>query len=111
VRTRAVAKYVGMSPLKLSLVAREVRGKRVEEALSILEFHTSPAARAIAKVIKSAAFNAENSTNVPASEMAIVGLYIDKGPNMKRFRPQARGRVSPILKRSSHITVEVDMEE
>jgi len=111
VRVRAVAKYVGMSSLKLSVVAREVRGKRVEEALSVLDFYTTPAARAIGKVIKSAAANAENNNQIPVSDLRIVGLYVDQGATMKRFRPQSRGRANPILKRSSHITVIVDTEE
>jgi len=110
-RVKAVAKYVGMSDLKLGLVAREVRGKKVEEALAVLDFYTTPAARAIAKVVKSAAANAENNHQMLASDLKVVGLYVDQAATLKRSRPQARGRVSPILKRSSHITAIVDTEE
>ena len=110
-RVKAVAKYVGMSSLKLSLVAKEVRGKKVEDALAGLDFYTTPAARAIGKAIKSAAANAENNNQMPASDLRIVGLFIDQGATTKRFRPQSRGRSSPILRRSSHITVIVDTED
>ena len=107
---RAVAKYVGISPQKLGLVAEIARGKKVEEALALLRFTPTPAARAVAKVIKSAAANAENNYQMPPSELRVVKLFIDQGPTLKRFRAQARGRVSPILRRSSHITVIVDTE-
>lgn len=110
-RVRAVAKYVGISSLKLGLVAGAVRGRKVEEALALLGFYSSPSARAIAKVIKSAASNAENNNQMPISDLRIVDLLIDQGATMKRFRAQARGRANPILKRSSHITVVVDTEE
>lgn len=109
-RTRAVAKYVGISSLKLSLVAGVVRGRKVEEALALLEFYTTPSARAIAKVIKSAAANAENNAQVSVSDLKIVNLVIDQGATLKRHRPQSRGRVSPMLRRSSHITAIVDTE-
>ncbi len=109
-RTRAVAKYVGISSLKLSLVAGVVRGRKVEEALALLKFYTTPSARAIAKVIKSAAANAENNAQVPVSDLKIVNLFIDQGATLKRHRPQSRGRVSPMLRRSSHITAIVDTE-
>jgi large subunit ribosomal protein L22 len=111
VRVRAVTSYVGISPRKLSLVARLVRGRKVEEALTLLNFYPSPSARAIAKVVKSAAANAENNTQVAIAELKIVDLFIDKGPTLKRHRAQSRGRVTPILRRSSHITAVVDTEE
>jgi len=96
-RVRAVAKYVG--------------GRKVEDALALLGFYKSPSARAMAKVVESAAANAENNNQMPVSELKVVDVFVDKGATLKRFRPQARGRVSPLLKRSSHITVVVDTEE
>lgn len=110
-RTKAVAKYVGISPWRLSLVANEVRGKKVEEALAVLDFYITPAARAVRKVIKSAAANAENNSQMPIADLRIVELLIDQGSTLKRFRAQARGRASPILRHSSHITVTVDTED
>ena len=110
-RIKAVAKYVGISPWKLSLVANEVRGKKVEEALAVLDFYTTPAARAVSKVIKSAAANAENNNHMPIAELKVVGLLVDQGATLKRFRAQARGRASPILRHSSHVTAIVDTED
>ena len=109
--TRAVAKYVGISPRKARLVADAVQGERVEEALAMLKLSPTPAARAVAKVIKSAAANAENNFQMLSSELRVVKVFVDQGPTLKRFRPQARGRVNPILRRSSHITAVVGEEE
>ncbi len=107
---RATAKQVGVSPQKLWLLLDQVRGKSVEEALAMLRFAPTPAARAVARVVKSAAANAENNFQMTPSNLRIVRIYADKGSTTKRFRPQARGRVNPILKRSSHITVVVAEE-
>ena len=108
---KAVAKYVGISPRKLGLVADVARGKSVDEALAILRFYTTPSARALAKVIKSAAANAENNFQMPPYELKVVRVQIDPGATLKRARPQARGRGNPIRRRSSHITVAVDVRE
>lgn len=107
---RATAKQVGVSPQKLWLLLDQVRGKSVDEALAMLRFSPTPAARAVARVVKSAAANAENNFHMTPSNLRIVRIYADKGRTTKRFRPQARGRVNPILKRSSHITVVVAEE-
>jgi large subunit ribosomal protein L22 len=107
---RATAKQVGVSPQKLWLLLDQVRGKSVDEALAMLRFAPTPAARAVARVVKSAAANAENNFQMTPSNLRIVRIYADKGSTTKRFRPQARGRVNPILKRSSHITVVVAEE-
>ena len=107
---RATAKQVGVSPQKLWLLLDQVRGRSVDEALAMLRFSPTPAARTVAKVVKSAAANAENNFQMTPSNLRIVRIYADKGRTMKRFRPQARGRVNPILKRSSHITVVVAEE-
>jgi len=88
-----------------------VRGKKVEEALTILRFLTSPSARTVARVVESAAANAENNFEMTPSDLRIVKIYIDGGRSMKRYRAGPRGRVKPILKRSSHITVIVKEEE
>jgi large subunit ribosomal protein L22 len=108
---RAVAKYVGLSPQKLRLFAGLVRGKKVDDSLAILRLSPSPAARTLAKVVRSASANAENNYQMVPSDLKIVKVFIDQGATLKRIRAQARGRVSPILRHTSHITVIVDVEE
>jgi len=109
-RVEAVAKDVRISPRKVRLVVDMVRGKKVDEALTILKFLPTPAGQAVAKVIKSAAANAENNFQMVPSELKIATIMADGGHTLKRFRPQARGRVSPILKRFTHISVSVSAE-
>ncbi len=102
---RAVAKDTGVSPRKVRLLVDMVRGKKVDEALTILRFAPTPTARVVAKVVKSAAANADNNFQMSPSDLKIVSVFVDEARTMKRFRPRARGRSSQILKRSSHITV------
>ncbi len=102
---RAVAKDTGISPRKVRLLVDMVRGKKVDEALTILRFAPTPTARVVAKVVKSAVANAENNFQMSPSDLKIVTVFVDEARTLKRFRPRARGRSSPILKRSSHITV------
>jgi large subunit ribosomal protein L22 len=111
VEVMAVAKHIGISPRKLRPVIDTVRGKSVDEALAILRFLPTPAARVVAKVVKSAAANAENNFEMSPSDLRIVRIYAGDGRTLKRYRARARGRVSPILKRSSHITVVVEEQE
>ena len=110
-KVKAVANDVGISPQKVRLVIDMIRGKKVDEALTILKFSPTPAAKAVAKVIKSAVANAENNFQMPPAELRITDIFADQGHTLKRFRPQSRGRISPILKRSSNITVFVTEEE
>ena len=109
-RVKAVAKDVGFSPRKIRLVIDMVRGKKVDDALTVLSFLTTPSAKAVAKVIKSASANAENNLEMSPADLRIAAIFADQGHTLKRFRPKSRGRVSPILKRSSHITVLVEEE-
>ena len=102
---RAVSKETGIPPMKARLLLDMVRGKSVTEALNLLNFTPSPAAKVVAKTIKSAAANAEATFQVPVEELKVVRIYADMGRTLKRFKSRSRGRVSPILKRSSHITV------
>jgi large subunit ribosomal protein L22 len=102
---KATAKGVRVSPRKVGLILGLIQGKGVEEALAILRFSPSPTARVVAKVVKSAAANAENNFQMSSPNLSIVKAYADKGLTLKRFRPKARGRVNPILKRSTHITI------
>jgi large subunit ribosomal protein L22 len=105
---KAVAKHVGISCKKVRPVVDMVRGKNVEEALTVLNFSPTPVARAVAKVVKSASANAENNFQMSPEELVIAKIFVDEGRTLKRFRARSRGRASPILKRSSHITVIVD---
>ena len=108
---KAVSKNVRTSPRKLRLIANLVRGKKVDDALTILKFLPSPSAQSVAKAVKSAAANAENNYEMTPSGLKIASILVDEGRTMKRFRAGPRGRVKPILKRSSHITVIVKEEE
>ncbi|MEW6143238.1 MAG: 50S ribosomal protein L22 [Chloroflexota bacterium] len=110
-KVRAVSKDVGIPPGKVRQVADLVRGKTVDEALTILKFVPTPASKAVAKTIKSAAASAENNYQMSPSQLNVVEIYADGARVLKRYRPQSRGRISPILKRASHITVYVDEKE
>ena len=107
---RATAKYIRVSPRKVRPVVDAVRGKKVDEALTILRFAPTPAARVVAKVIRSASANAENNFQMSPQDLRIVNIFANEGVTMKRYRARARGRAGPILKRSSHITVIVEEE-
>ena len=108
---KSVAKNTGVPARKMRRLVDMVRGKKVDEALTILRFTPSPNARIVAKVIKSAATDAESNFQTFSSDLKIVGIFADEAPTMKRFRAGARRRVKPILKRSSHITVIVGEQE
>ncbi len=108
---KAIAKNVSVSPRKVNLVLRLIRGKRVEDALTLLKFTPTPTAKAVAKVVKSAAANAEHNFQLSPSELRITGAFADKGQTLKRFMPRSRGQASPILKRHTHIKVIVSGEE
>jgi large subunit ribosomal protein L22 len=88
-----------------------VRGKRLDEAMEILQFLPSPAAAQVAKVVKSAGANAENELLANTADLRVVQIYADEGPRLKRFRARARGRGARIVRRNSRITVVVDEEE
>ena len=107
---RAVAKYIRVSSRKVRLVVDLVRGRPVNEAMALLRFMPQSAARDVAKVVKSAVANAEQNSHMSAEDLFITRITADEGPTMKRFRPRAHGRASPILKRSTHITVVVDQK-
>lgn len=108
---KAKARYIRTAPRKLRPIVDMVRGKKVEEALTVLMFLPSPSARTVAKVVRSAVANAENNFEMTPAAMRIVEIFVDEGRSMKRFRAGPRGRVKPILKRSSHITVVVKEED
>jgi ribosomal protein L22 len=108
---RASAKYVRVAPRKVRLIADQVRGKQIDEARALLRFSTRSAARDVAKVIDSAAANAENNHDLVADDMMISEITVNEGPTLKRYRPRALGRATPIHKRTSHIAVALTPEE
>jgi len=110
-QVRAFAKDTGISARKVRPLVNMVRGKTVDEALTILKFAPSPNARVVAKTVKSAAANAENNYQMTPSDLKIIRIYANEAPSMRRFYPRARGRTGPIHKDSSHITVIVADEE
>jgi len=107
-QVKAVFKNTGVSARKVRLIVDMVRGRMVNDALDILKFTPTPTARVVAKVVKSAAANAENNHQLLVADLRIVRITADAGPTLKRHRARSRGRISPILKRSSHITVIVN---
>ena len=102
---KAVAKYVRMSPSKLKPVTDLVRGKDLDEALTILKFTPGKSAELVEKVVQSAAANAENNFEMDPDKLYVAEIYANQGPTMKRWRAGAQGRAGAILKRSSHIGV------
>ncbi len=106
-QTQAVLKFVRLSPLKARLVADQIRGQKVDQALNTLKFSRQRAAGIIRKVLESAIANAENNDGADVDELKISEIFVDEGPTMKRIRPRAKGRADRILKRTSHITVRV----
>jgi ribosomal protein L22 len=102
---KASAKYVRVAPRKARLVADQVRGMHIEKARALLEFSPRTAAQDIQKLINSAAANAEMNHDLVGDEMRITTITVDEGPTLRRFRPRALGRATPINKRTSHITV------
>ena len=100
-------KYARISPQKCRLVADMVRGKPVGAALQTLEYTPKKAARIVKKVLESAIANAEHNHGADIDELKVSAIMVDEAPTFKRFRARARGRGARILKRNSHITVQV----
>ncbi|CAN5736803.1 hypothetical protein BH10ACT9_BH10ACT9_23800 [soil metagenome] len=104
----AVARFVRVSPTKARRVIDLVRGKSVAEALDILRWAPQEASEPVAKVIASAAANAQNNEGLDPDSLVVATVYADGGPTAKRIRPRAQGRAYRIRKRTSHITVIVE---
>jgi large subunit ribosomal protein L22 len=108
---RAVTRHVRISPQKARLVANLIRGKQVEEALTILRFTPKKAARILDKTLRAAIANAADTQNVNPDALYVKLTYVDGGTTLKRFIPRAHGRATPIRKRTSHFTVVVDEKQ
>lgn len=105
---KASIKSIRMTPRKMRVVANQIRGKTVQEAVDFLTFCKRRAARPLAKLIKSAVANADHMGGIDVDNLYVKELLVDQGPTMKRFMARAKGSASPILKRTSkvHVTLE-----
>lgn len=103
----AKAKFIRMSPRKLRRVINEVRGKHATDAKVVLKFMPYAAARVIEKVLNSAVANAKNNDHLNPEDLKISQAYVDQSTTLRRWRAMSRGRGFPILKRTSHVTIEV----
>jgi large subunit ribosomal protein L22 len=106
----ARAKYVRSAPRKARLVMNHIRGKNVEQAQAILRHAPRAVSDDILKLLNSAVANAESNYELGADELRIERAFVDEGPTIKRYRPRARGRATRILKRTSHMTIELTTE-
>jgi len=104
----ATARYVRMSPQRGRVIARELSGLEIDEAMATLAFMPNRAAAEIAKVIKSAAANAEHNFALDRDVLRIQSVVVNDGPTLRRHRAKSRGRVGLYQKRSGHITVTVE---
>ena len=102
---RAKARYVRVAPRKARLVADQIRGLPVDEARTLLAFSSRGAARDLLRLLDSAAANAEANHELVADDLRIAAVSVDEGPTLKRWRARARGRATPIHKRTSHLSV------
>ena len=96
------------SPRKVRLVIDQIRGASVTRAIAILDHTPKRSAKAIKKLLQSAIANAVNNNGLDADSLVVSQIFATDGPTIKRFRPRAQGRAFPILKRTCHITIEVD---
>lgn len=107
-RPHATTRYVRISARKVKIVIDMIRGKKVGEALSILEYTPKSASEPVAKLLKSATANAENNLEMDSSKLFVAEVYANQGPTLKRLRPRAQGRANRIRKRTSHISIVLD---
>lgn len=107
-QTHATSKYFRAGPRKVRRFSRLIKGKSAEEAEAILLVHPSPTCKMILKVLRSAVANGENNSGLDKDNLFVKNVFVDEGPMLKRFRPRARGRASPILKRMSHVKILLD---
>lgn len=104
----AKIRYVRMTPRKMRMVADQVRGMQVGKAVDYLTFCRRRAARPLLKLVKSALANADQKGDMDLDNLVVTKLHVDQGPTFKRWMPRARGMATPILKRTSHVTVVLD---
>jgi len=105
--TKAKLTYARISPQKCRLVADQIRGLPVDQALQLLTFSPKKGAGIVKKVLESAIANAEHNDGADIDELKVARIFVDQGPTLKRMHARAKGRGNRILKRTSHITVTV----
>jgi len=105
---KAIARHVRISPRKARLVVDLIRGKRVEDALGMLEYTPKRGAKTVAKTLRSAVANAENNQSLDVDRLYVKQIQVGAGPTWKRFTPRAQGRATMVRKRTSHITIVLD---
>ena len=110
-RPKAIARYIRISPYKVRLVLDLIRGKSVNEAVAILENVSNAGAEPIRKVVLSAAANAEHNMGMNKDDLKVAVCFADQGPTLKRMQPMGHGSGFRILKRTSHITVILDVNK
>lgn len=106
-QAEAKIKHAHLSAQKARLVADQIRGLHVEQALNLLTFSPKKGAGIIKKILESAIANAEHNEGADIDELKVAAIQVQEGPTMKRIRARAKGRASRILKRTSHISVTV----
>lgn len=104
---RAITRHARVAPRKARLVADLIRGRAVGDALNVLDYTPKKAARLLAKTLRSAVANAENTGGVDVDVLVVRKAWVDEGPTQKRSLPRAQGRATRIFKRTSHMTVVV----
>jgi len=109
--TAARLRGARISAQKARLVADQIRGRQVEEALQMLQFSTRKGAAIIHKLLNSAIANAEHNQRADIDELRVATIHVDEGRTLRRIRPRAKGRADRILKRSCHITIKVADDE
>jgi large subunit ribosomal protein L22 len=102
---QATLRWLRMAPRKVRLITDLIRGKKVEEALNLLNFADKAAARPVQKLLRSAVANADSKGGVDLDRLFVETIYVDEGPTWRRWRPRAMGRATKIRKRTSHVTV------
>ena len=108
---RSFARNAGIAPKKARVILDEIRGKRVDEAMSLLRFMPTPHARLVAKAVRSAVANAENNYNLQPRTLRVTKAFAGDGMVYKRMRPRARGRADQMRRRRSNITIVVSEQE
>lgn len=104
---KAKIRHVRITPLKMRMVANQVRGKLASEAVNYLTFCKRRAARPLLKLVKSALANASLAGGLDVDNLVVKKLWVDQGPSLKRWMPRARGMATPILKRTCHVSLEL----
>ncbi len=107
----ATLKYARISPQKCRLMADVIRGQSVDEALRVLSFSPKKSARIVKKVLESAVANAEHNHGADIDELKVSTVEVNEAPSLRRFRARAKGRGARIIKRNSHITIQVADEK